>query len=363
MEAIAPTRHAASWDNVGLVLGGREWPLRSLLLTIDATHAVLDEAEACGASAIVAYHPPLFAPQRSLTDATPAGRIALRAAAAKIALHSPHTALDAAPGGLCDWLAEAFGGGRVAPLEPASDLPASEETKLVTMCPAEAVDAVRAALGAAGAGRIGNYDECSFELRGQGTFLGNESANPAVGASGVLERVEEVRLEMVCPRSSLAAAIAALRAAHPYEEPPIEIYPLDARPRGDAGQGREIALAAPIALSAAVAMVKERLGVPGLRVAAPAGLDARVTRVALCPGAGGEMLAGSLARGCDLFFTGEMRHHDVLAASERGCAVILAGHTNTERPYLPVLAQRLGAALEGVAVAISSADRWPLAVV
>ncbi|HZR81067.1 MAG TPA: Nif3-like dinuclear metal center hexameric protein [Candidatus Binatia bacterium] len=363
MERIAPTAHAADWDNVGLLVGARDWPLRSALLTIDTTAAVLDEAERTAASALVSYHPPIFAPVSTLTDGSPAGRLVLRAAAARIAVHSPHTALDAAPGGLGDWLAEGFGKARACePLQPAYDLPASEETKLVTFVPADAVDAVRSALAAAGAGRIGNYELCSFELRGQGTFLGNEASNPAVGARGVLERVDEVRLEMVCPRAALAAAIAVLRGAHPYEEPPIEVHPLAPRPRRDAGQGRFVELADDIDVQGAVARVKQRLGVATVRVAAPRGPAARVSRIALCPGAGGELLEPALACGCELFFTGEMRHHDVLAAHERGCAVVLAGHTNTERPFLPVLAARLRGELPGVDVAVATADRWPLAI-
>jgi dinuclear metal center YbgI/SA1388 family protein len=363
MEQLAPSRHAASWDNVGLLIGDRDWPLRSVLLTIDMTRDVIEEAVRAGATAAVSYHPPLFEPVRALTAATRTGAIALAVAAARIAVYSPHTALDAAPGGLADWLAGAFGQGRVAPLEPVADLPATEATKLVTFCPAEAVDAVRLALSAAGCGRIGNYDQCSFEIRGQGTFFGNERARPAVGEAGALERVDEIRLEMVCGRAQLAAAVAALRAAHPYEEPPIEIHPLEPRPRIDAGQGRWIDLPTAIDLEGAVAMVKRRLGVSQLRVAAPSGLAMRLTRVALCPGAGGELLGLALERGCELFLTGEMRHHDVLAASERGCAVALPGHTNTERPYLPVLAERLRGALPGVEVMIARADRWPLEVV
>src|SRR5581483_10782935 len=123
-----------------------------------------------------------------------------------------------------------------------------------------------------------------------------------------------------------------------------------------AGQGRFVELADDIDVQGAVARVKQRLGVATVRVAAPRGPAARVSRIALCPGAGGELLEPALACGCELFFTGEMRHHDVLAAHERGCAVVLAGHTNTERPFLPVLAARLRGELPGVDVAVATAD-------
>jgi dinuclear metal center YbgI/SA1388 family protein len=365
MEAIAPLRHAAEWDNVGLLLGSTAWPLDALLLTTDLTSEVLDEAVAIDAAgrAIVAYHPAIFRPQARLTDESPTGRIALRCARAGIALYSPHTALDAAPGGLGDWLAQAFPNAQVAPLEPAADLPASEATKLVTFCPVEAVDGLREGLARAGAGRIGNYELCSFELRGQGTFLGNEDSQPAIGRRGALERVDEVRLEMVCARRDLAAAIAALRAAHPYEEPPIEVHGLEPRPRRDAGAGRRIELGEPLALAGVAALLKRRLGIDRVRIAAPAGGARPVRVIGLCPGAGGELLEPALAAGCDLFFTGEMRHHDVLAARERGCAIVLAGHTETERPYLPVLADCLRERLGGVRVTVATRDRAVLELV
>ncbi len=362
MEAIAPLRHAASWDNVGLLLGDAERPLRSVLLAIDLTAAVAAEARATNAGAVVAYHPPIFRPRKSLTAADPQGRVLLALAEAGIAVHSPHTALDAAPGGLADWLVAGLGEGTTAPIEPASDLPAGEAVKIVTMVPEDSLEALREAMARAGAGRIGEYDLCSFELRGEGTFRGSDASNPAVGRRGLLERVPEVRLEMVCGRDSLAAALSALRGAHPYEEPPIEVHGLEARPRVDAGVGRVLHLARPARLGDVVERMKRRLGVERVLLAAPRGLDAEVRAIGACPGAGGELFGAARAMGADLYLTGEMRHHDVLAASEAGCALVLAGHTNTERPFLPELAARLRTTLDGVAVSVSESDRWPLRV-
>ena len=135
MESIAPLRHAASWDNVGLLLGDPERRLDSLLLAIDLTRSVAEEACAAGAGAVVAYHPPIFRPRKSLTTADPQGRALLSLASAGVAVHSPHTALDAAPGGLADWLVDGLGDGATAPIEPADDRPAGEAVKIVTMVP------------------------------------------------------------------------------------------------------------------------------------------------------------------------------------------------------------------------------------
>lgn len=361
LEAIAPARRAESWDNVGLLVGAGDRAAGRIVLTIDLTERVLDEARAVGANAIVAYHPPIFAPLKRLTDRAPKERLVLACAQYGIAILSPHTALDAAPGGVNDWLADGVGPGRVTALTPADERPASEAVKVVTFVPADAADAVRRALSAAGAGRIGAYCECSFEITGTGTFHGDEGTKPAVGRAGALERVEEVRLEMVCGAREVAPAIAALRSAHPYEEPPIEVHPLGPRPDESIGAGRLVALDAPATTDDIVARLKPHLGVERLFVS-----DGPIEHavVGLCAGAGGSMTADAVARGATLYLTGEMRHHDVLAAEAAGCVVVLAGHTNTERGYLPVLAERLRAALPGIEqVHVAESDGDPLEMV
>jgi dinuclear metal center YbgI/SA1388 family protein len=277
----------------------------------------------------------------------------------RIAIYSPHTALDAAPDGLNDWLARGLGSGDVRALEPFSHIPETEENKIITYCPAEAVMAIRNGLASAGAGRIGAYQLCSFESSGTGTFMGGEDTHPAVGRRHELNRVNEVRLEMVCSSAALALAVAAMRQFHPYEEPPIEIIRFEKRPQRGAGQGRRIVLDQSVTLRTLVARVKKRLGVRQVHVARPADEPQTYTHVGLCAGAGGSLLEAALARECRAFITGEMRHHDVLAAVQRGCAVILAGHTKTERPYLKVLAKRLRDDLD-VEVIVSRRDDDPV---
>jgi putative NIF3 family GTP cyclohydrolase 1 type 2 len=229
LEALAPPEYAAEWDNVGLLIGSPQWEVAGLLLTVDLTPAVLREALGAGGRMVVAYHPPIFEPLARLTDATTGQRIALEAARGGVAVYSPHTALDAAPGGVNDWVAEGLGRGDIRALRPQAALPASEQCKLVTFCPADAADRLRSALATVGAGRIGGYELCSFEMAGTGTFLAGEDTSPRVGRKGGLQRVDELRLEMVCPEASLALAVTTLREFHPYEEPPIEIYRLEPR--------------------------------------------------------------------------------------------------------------------------------------
>jgi dinuclear metal center YbgI/SA1388 family protein len=361
MDSIAPPHHAADWDNVGLLVGSPQWKTGSLLLTIDLTAAVLREAVEYGAGMIIAYHPPIFEPLPRLTDADPKQQIVLTAARRGIAIYSPHTALDAAQGGINDWIAEGFGDGDIRALEPAPTLPVNEQRKLVTFCPADAVDRLRSALATVGAGRIGDYELCSFELAGTGTFLGGSTTSPAVGRRGALERVDEVRLEMVCPEASQALAVTTLREFHPYEEPPIEIYRLQPRPARQVGAGRRIVLDRRQSLSVIVERIKRRLGVSGVRVAV-GGTTRRYRTIGVCAGAGGALRATATTQDCELFLTGEMRHHDVLAAQADGCTVVLAGHTNTERGYLKVLKKRIQRSLADLEVTVSRKDSDPLRV-
>lgn len=368
MESIAPPWLAEDWDNVGLLLGSAHAPLAGpVLLTIDLTEAVLAEAIAQRAGAVVSYHPPIFEPLRAVNDRTAKGRVLLGAARAGIAVYSPHTAIDAAPGGLGDWLADAVlepgrprGADRRA-LRPTGVRPPTQQVKIVTFVPEKQVEAVRGALASSGAGLIGNYEACSFSVEGTGTFLGNARSRPAVGKAGELESHRELRLEMVCSKAALSLALATLRQFHPYEEPAIDVYPLLPQPARDTGQGRRLVLDHPATLAVLVPRIKAALGVSHVQLAA-AGREA-VTRIAVCPGSGGELWQAALAEGCELYLTGEMKHHEVLAATGAGLAVIAAGHTNTERPYLPVLAQRLGRLLPGVRVLTSTTDRDPMGVV
>ena len=361
MDAIAPPRLAESWDNVGLLLGD---PARALdgpaLLTIDLTPEVAREAIESGAGAVVSYHPPIFKPITRLDGSTDRSRALLELVRAGIAVHAPHTALDAAPGGLADWLADVGAGPGAAErraLEAPS--PGGASFKVVVFTPADRADAVRDAMSAAGAGVIGGYTRCSFSSPGEGTFFGSEGTDPAVGERGRLERAPELRLEMVCPAGSLGEAVDAARAAHPYEEPAIDVVPLAPAPETRLGPGRAVTLARPEPAESIARRVAAALGVERVKLASPEGAPP-VARLGACPGAGASLAGDAIDDGATLYLTGEMSHHEVLAALERGCAVVLAGHTNTERGYLPTLAERLASGDPAIEARVSARDAWPL---
>ena len=359
MNEIAPLHLAESWDNTGLLLGVEADPVSRVLLCIDLVDGVVDEALKREVDAIIAYHPPIFAPLKSLTGADPAtGRI-LTLARAGIAVHSPHTAADAAPGGVNDWLLDTLGADEGRAVQPVDLLPESEGLKIVTFTPRGSEEAVRHALSDAGAGRIGNYDHCATEMEVVGTFRGGEGSSPGIGKPGRIERVEEIRIEVVCHPSRLAHAVGALRESHPYEEPPIEVHRLSPRPCPGIGAGRIARLQPTATTLELVARMRKRI--PAGRFAIhDASRRRRHRLVGLCAGSGGELLEDAISAGCTVFVTGELKHHDVLRAASLGCSVILAGHTNTERGWLKVLQRRLRGMLPGVSFELSRSDRDPL---
>jgi dinuclear metal center YbgI/SA1388 family protein len=349
MEDIAPPSFAASWDNVGLIVGDPEAPLDRVVLAIDCTAAVLLEVTRGGANALVAYHPPIFRAQKRFT----AESVAFRAARAGVAVYSPHTALDVAPGGTNDALADAIGMTDRAPLRPGEA--AGAEVKLVTFVPAEQVEAVSDAVFAAGAGRIGKYSSCSFRGTGVGTFYGEEGAQPVIGRAGRLEQAPEVRLETVVPTARIRDVVRALRSAHPYEEPAFDLVRLAPAP---APRGLGLVGRIPRAtVLVVVDRVKDSLGVRNLL--ATGALDREITRVAVCAGSAGELVGDAMAAGAELLLTGELRHHDALAALAAGLSVICTRHSTSERLALAPLARKLEAALPGVSIFASTADAEP----
>ena len=394
IESFAPAQLAEEWDNVGLLIGSPDAELGGpVLLTIDLTEAVAAEAVREKCSAIVAYHPVLFSPVKRIVSgpgSTAAQRVALEVIRAGIAVYSPHTALDAATGGVTDWLADGVldtaaaaqarsvaggggggvtmaGGDRRALRSQARHDP-NQEVKIVTFVPASEVEKVRGALATAGAGIIGRYEVCSFASPGTGTFRGDESTNPTIGRKGEFTTVEEVRLEMVCSRRALALALTTLRQFHPYEEPGVDVYPLEARPDRMVGVGRRITLDTPATLEELCARLKRHLGVPAVHLARATdagdqdgggggGAGGRVSRIGVVPGAGASVAPQALAEGCEVFVTGEMKHHEINAMVSAGMSVILGGHTATERGYLPRFKGILEERLPGAVVKISGADR------
>ena len=353
LEGFAPRSLAADWDNVGLLVGDTALSVTRVMTCLTVTPEVVAEAVAGGVNLLVTHHPVLFRAVKSLTTATAEGRLLLPLLRNEIAVYSPHTAFDDCIGGINDQLCGTLGLTEVRPLRPRSATD-SDAVKLVVFVPAGDLATVSDALFVAGAGRIGNYRECSFRADGTGTFFGTDGANPSVGQTLRREEVGESRLEVVVPKARLADAVAALRAAHSYEEPAFDIYPLKAAPAG--GSGRVGELPQPRTVADLGRALRASLRANAVQVV---GDPARqVRRVAVACGAAGESLKDAVRADADLFVTGELRFHDGLAAEAAGLAVLLPGHFATERPAVEALARRLQAAFPDVGVS-AAVERDP----
>lgn len=353
MERIAPTRFAESWDNVGLLLGDPQQPIARVMLTIDLTRPVFEEAVEALCDVVIAYHPPIFDPLKRLIG----GSLVYDVIRRGMAVYSPHTALDVAAGGTNDVLADALFLENRRPLRPTVGRPT--HAKLVTFVPRDAVEKVAAAIFAAGAGIIGDYACCSFRSEGTGTFLGNEHTNPAVGEAGKLERADETRIETLLTLDRIEPVLAALREAHPYEVPAYDLLTLTPE-SGGAGIGRIGEFAEPVERSVLVARIKRELMIDHVLVSGPA--DGEVMKVACAAGAGRSLLDDAIAQGVELFVTGELPHHDALRAARAGTTVVATLHSNSERRALTRLSEMLQQQLPKLAVQVSRKDRDPFEV-
>ncbi|HPS53148.1 MAG TPA: Nif3-like dinuclear metal center hexameric protein [Phycisphaerae bacterium] len=358
MENMAPSKYAMDWDNTGLLVGDGEAAVNRVLFCIDMTQKVLDEAIREKAQMVIAYHPVIFKGVKSVTaQSSPVLWAAMRSG---MSVYCPHTALDVAKGGVNDSLADAVGMD-LSEAEPLEFHEFGEKMKLIVFVPASERDKVCRAAFAAGAGIIGEYEQCSFAVAGEGSFLPGENANPTVGSCCRHETVPELRVEMIVPREKLDCVCRAIRSAHSYEEPAIDIYKLADEP-GEFGMGRIGGLRKSTTLAAFVRRVKKRLGVKRVLLASGGDLNRMVTTVAVGAGSCGDMWKKAAGR-ADIFVTGEMRHHDALAAVEAGLCVICVGHGNSERHVLGLLAERLASKVHGIKMIISQADRDPLEIV
>jgi dinuclear metal center YbgI/SA1388 family protein len=352
LQSIAPTAHAEDWDNVGLLVGDPRQSVSKAILTIDYTHEVAAEARQQNGDLILAYHPPIFSGLKSITVPS----LIYDAIRRGIAIYSPHTALDVAPNGTNDMLADALGLTDRRPLRVIQ--PKATQLKLVTFVPEKDVPRVSEALFNAGAGTIGNYSQCSFRSPGTGTFFGEEGTSPTVGRSGRLEEAPEVRIETVVPIDKVSEVVAALKHSHTYEEPAFDLQQLAAPPTG-IGQGR-IGSVPSTPREEIFTRIKQELNLTHLLIAGPT--TGPITQAACCAGSCGDFLNDALAAKCELYLTGEIRHHDAVKAAAAGMTVVCTLHSNSERAILKRLAQMLSEKLPDLPTHLSQQDRDPFAI-
>lgn len=355
IEEIAPLGLAQDWDNVGLLVGHAEAQMKNVLLTIDVTRAVVAEAKGLKTDLILSYHPVIWDGLKHVHAEGPTG-VVYELIRSGIAVFSIHTALDAAAGGVNDGLAEILGIRDAKPLGDYVDYTPQENYKLVVFVPADAMAKVTNAVFRAGAGAIGNYRNCGFHTDGTGTFLPMAAAQPAIGQRGRPEVVEEMRFETIVPAEKLDAVVAAMRDAHPYETPAFDILKLFGY-GNRFGLGRIGPLAEPATVEQLVERIKKQTQA---RAVGLVGRSKRWVRTAaVCAGTCGTIVNTVIAAGADLYLTGEMKHHQALAAQEAGLTCICLSHTVSERFILKKVARQLRSRMKQVTVKISRKDADP----
>lgn len=349
MERIAPRAMAEEWDNPGLLVGSPAQDVARILVCLDVSEAVIAQAVKQRADLILSHHPLLFRPVKKLRTDLPQGRMLAQLLKNDIAVFAAHTNLDSAPGGLNDLLVKKLG---LVEARPLTESYREKYCKLAVFVPETHAEAVRAAVGKAGAGQIGSYSHCSFQVKGTGAFLPRAGAQPYLGAVGALETVDEVRLEVILPEKIAPRVVRAMLRAHPYEAAAYDLYPLE-NVIGATGLGRIGKLAQPQPLAAFAEQVKAALGLKHVRLAA-ADRNALVKKVALCGGSGADLVQKAAYQGADVFVTGDVKYHDAQRALECGVAVLDAGHFGTEFPVVAHLAAQLRE--------IAAAEKWDVEI-
>jgi dinuclear metal center YbgI/SA1388 family protein len=364
VHAWYPPERADDWDSVGLVCGDPDADVRRILLAVDPVQVVADEAVDLDADLVIVHHPLFLRGTSSVAATTPKGRVVHALLTHGCGLLTAHTNADAPAGGVSESMALALGLVDVRPLQADTT---EERDKLVVFVPVGDAEKVREAITSAGAGAIGDYDSCTFTSRGEGRFRPLAGANPTIGSVGDLETVEEVRVESVLDRRLRSRVVAAMLAAHPYEEPAYDVVPLAPLDDPTRGSGRIGRLEEPLQLAAFAAQVARALPetAHGVRVAGDP--TSTVETVALCGGSGDFLLERARAERADAYVTSDLRHHPASELREHpdGPALVDVAHWAAEWTWLPVLRDRLVAELGDtveVHVSTTNTDPWTFRV-
>lgn len=358
LEQVAPLPLAEDWDNVGLLVGDKKMQVRRMMLTIDVTRAVLDEAKAKKVDLIIAYHPPIFDGLKRVVAGQGSSPLLYETIRAGIAIYSLHTALDSVVGGVNDLLAKIVGIQCARPLWP-TKATQGKVYKLVVFLPESDIEGVSEAIFTAGAGVVGQgakYTKCSFRTPGLGTFACGENSNPAIGKPGNFEQVNEYRLETIVKQGQLDEVVGAMLTSHSYEEVAYDIVPLQAGPVGT-GLGRFGDLDKPTAVTTLVDRVKKALKVKIVGMIGPK--RRQVKRAAVAAGSCGSMMRDVIKQGCDFYLTGELKHHHALELQEAGVTTVCVSHSNSERIILRQVASQLRQQCKAIQVIVSVKDCDP----
>jgi dinuclear metal center YbgI/SA1388 family protein len=329
LESIAPLALQEKYDNAGLLTGSGEWECSGVLVTLDATEAVVREAIGRKCNLIVAHHPIIFGGLKKITGKNYVERTVISAIKNDIAIYAIHTNLDNVLEGVNGKMAAQLGLINCRPLLPKEGI----LQKLFTFVPSAHLEAVRNAIFSAGGGQIGQYSECSFTAEGEGTFKGGEDTHPFVGQPGLRHGEKETRLEVILPSHISRLVVAAMIGAHPYEEPAYDLVELSNTHPG-AGAGLIGELPEMVEEKEFLARISQAFRLQALRHTPLTGRP--VKRCALCGGAGSFLISKALAAGADFYITADVKYHEFFDA-DGGLVIADIGHFESEQFTIDLL--------------------------
>jgi len=330
LEKWAPLQYQEHYDNSGLQIGNTENNLTGISICLDVSDEVIDDAIKSGVNLIISHHPLIFKGLKKITNQTSTEKHIVKAIKHDISVYSIHTNLDNISGGVNKKICDLLELKHTKILQPLQE----KLYKIVVFCPdirlADASyvpETVREAMFEAGAGKIGNYDSCSFNLDGTGTFRGNENTNPFIGNSGITEYQKEVRVETIVPEHSLKNVVNAMISAHPYEEVAYDIYPLKNKFE-ITGAGMTGSLPKTIKEFEFLSFLKEKFNLKYLRHSDF--LNREIKNIAVCGGSGSFLINDAIQSGADAFVTADLKYHDFFLAEQK-ILLIDIGHYESEQ--------------------------------
>ena len=352
IESLAPLAFQESYDNAGLIIGNPEDEITGALITLDVTEEILDEAISQNLNLVISHHPVVFSGLKKLNRKNYIERCVAKAIKNDIAIYAAHTNLDSVFGGVNSKICEKLNLQDCRILDP---IPGFLK-KLVTFIPVAQAEQVRKALFEAGAGHIGNYDSCSFNLEGNGTFRGNGQTNPFAGEPNQFHTEKEMRVETIFPKHIQSKVIQALLKAHPYEEVAYDIYPID-NDFEQVGIGMIGELNEPVNELEFLQELKKTFGCQMVKHTRLLGKP--ITKVAVCGGSGSSLLHKAIARKADIYISGDFKYHQFFDAENQ---IIIAdiGHYESEQFTKEVFYELLTKKFPKFAVHLSAINTNPV---
>jgi dinuclear metal center YbgI/SA1388 family protein len=352
LEKLAPTAYQESYDNAGLIVGNQNDEIKGILVTLDSTEEVIEEALQKGCNLIIAHHPIVFKGLKRFTGKNYVERTIIKAIKNDIAIYAIHTNLDNVVGGVNFKIAERLNLQNVRILAPKNDV----LMKLVVFVPTENTSNLLHALHEAGAGEIGNYSNCSFSVNGTGTFRPNEKSNPYIGQNGILEKVNEDRIEVIFPSFLQNTIVKAMKSVHPYEEIAHYFSSLNNQNQ-EVGSGAIGELENPIDEKEFLGYLKEKMNVKLIKHTRL--LKKPIKTIAVCGGAGGFLLNDAIAQKADIFITSDYKYHEYFDADKR---IIIAdiGHYESEQFTKDLLCDYISKKFTNFAVHLSETNTNPI---